>query len=131
MRVTLLHVVTIPPELIEHQGAENPGQETLLEQHVEAQSAAWRESAHREAEAGVFKGARARLEKIAGVEVNTQVATTPHGRVALGILAEMVHGYDAVVVGRGAHSKIEEVLSGSVTRELLKEGEQFALWLVL
>ncbi|MFW5739104.1 MAG: universal stress protein, partial [Myxococcota bacterium] len=102
--VTLFHVGPIPPELVEHPGAEDPRQEAVLEHQAGVRSRDHQGRIAAEVESKVLAAPKRRLEE-AGMAVDTKVITSPHPDPARAIMAELeAGGYDGVVIGHHKHS---------------------------
>lgn len=116
--VTLFHVAALPPELIEHPGAEDPVEETLLERKKAAQARGYQRAIEREGYDDLFAPAEERLAR-SGLTVHRKVVTQVHPRPAQAIIDVVRDGaFDAVVLAHQDRGKISEWLFSSVAEDV-------------
>jgi nucleotide-binding universal stress UspA family protein len=107
--VTLLHVGPIPPELVEHPGAEDPEREERLEQRVAERSRQYDQELAEQMHEELFAAPKAKLSSL-GLTVREKVITEPHPDPARAIVAEMEAGsYDEVILGREEAGRVKEL----------------------
>lgn len=132
--VVLLHVAGIPPELIEHRGAQRSEEERALEHEVGEGARRFREEIRPRIESEVFGPAKERLSRGARegeLRVRTLLATDPSPDPTPTILAEAERErYDAVVIGRRAHSGIMSFRLGGTASKVVHHLHDTPIWLV-
>jgi nucleotide-binding universal stress UspA family protein len=136
IEVTLLHVLEIPPELLEHGGAENSGKEHRLEEHLESQREKWMQSSQKRMEDEFFAPARKILKQKGiqeeDVQIRMKVTTDmPHPDVAMAIIQEIARGgYGTIVLGRRGKSMLRDFVFGSVAFKVIHHVKNCAIWIV-
>jgi len=133
--ITLFHVCSVPPRLLEHEGAEDPDEEERLEEALEARYQQWREAKRSEVEQDVFQGGL-RVLREAGVDeqhtrVMTRFVTEAHADVAAQILQEQdEHDHDVIALGRHGLSTLTELVFGRVTSRVVHHAKSRAIWVI-
>jgi nucleotide-binding universal stress UspA family protein len=130
IRLHLLHVAPILPELLEFGGSENP----QVKDNSEAELAKSRLDFLEDLAQAVFAQAQAILDH-AGVPasaVNTHFLTTVNGEDVIQNLLEaaQTNACDTIVVGRQSHSWLRELVQPHLADELLRKGAGFTIWVV-
>jgi nucleotide-binding universal stress UspA family protein len=130
VRLHLLHVAPILPELLEFGGSENP----QVKDNSEAELAKSRLDFLEDLAQAVFAQAQAILDH-AGVPasaVNTHFLTTINAEDVIQNLLEVAqtNACDTIVVGRRSHSWLRELVHHHVADELVRKGEGFTIWVV-
>jgi len=134
-RITLLHVVAVPPAFREHPGASDPDEERRLEEEMKEGKQRWMKETKEELEETLFGPARRRLEAKGasgeGVVVRSKMVADPHSDVASAILDEIKRGgYHVVVLGRRGKSTLKTFLMGTVVHRVVHNVEGCAVWVV-
>lgn len=138
--ITIFHVVGIPPELMEHGGAEKggatqPDRERLLAEELQENQRKWREQVLEKVEKEIFAPAK-RILGDRGFQgalstIETKVAINSHPDVALAIIEEIDDdGYATIVIGKRGRSKIKEFLLGGVTCKVIHHIQGCTVWVV-
>lgn len=133
--ITLFHVCSVPPRLLEHEGAEDPGEEERLEEALEAEFLDWRKAKHSEVQREVFQGAL-RLLREAGVDerhtrLTTRFVTEPHADVVSQILQELdQHDHDIIALGRHGGSALTDLLFARMVSRVVHHAKGRAIWIV-
>lgn len=133
--ITLFHVCSVPPRLLEHEGAEDPDKEERLEEALEAEFQQWRQAKHSEVQKDVFQGAL-RVLREAGVDerhtrLTTRFVTEAHADVASQILQEQdEHDHDIIALGRHGLSTLTELVFGRVASRVVRHAKGRAIWVV-
>lgn len=133
--ITLFHVCSVPPRLLEHEGAEDPDEEERLEEALAAEFRKWREAKHSEVQSDIFQGALQLLRE-AGVDarhtrLTTRFVTEPHADVASQILQEQdEHDHDIIALGRHGLSTLTELVFGRVASRVVHYAKGRAIWVV-
>jgi nucleotide-binding universal stress UspA family protein len=136
IEVTLLHVLEIPPELLEHGGAENSRKEHRLEERLASQREEWKQSSQKRMEDEFFGPARKILKQKGIQEQDVQIRmklTTdmPHPDVAMAIIQEIARGgYGTIVLGRRGKSMLRDFVFGSVAFKVIHHVKNCAIWIV-
>jgi nucleotide-binding universal stress UspA family protein len=136
VEVTLLHVLDIPPELLEHGGAEDSSKEHRLEESMENQRQEWMQTSQKRMEEEFFGPARKILKQKGvqeeAVHVRTKLATDmPHPDVAMAIIQEVAKGsYGTVVLGKRGKSMLREFVFGSVAFKVIHHVKNCTIWIV-
>ena len=133
--VVLCHVASIPPQLLEHPGAEDPERQRQLEHEAGEARRAYYAQLAGELERDLLEPAKRRLHERAPpgaeVSVQTRVLTEPHAQVTEVLLGQLEAGeYDALAVGWHERSPLAALLDGSVSSKLARRVRPVALWLV-
>lgn len=134
-KITLLHVLDVPPALREHPGAEDPDEERRLEEELKDTKQQWMKESEKKLEETLFGPAKKRLEAkgLTGkaATIRTRVTADPHSDVAAAIVEEAKRGdYSIVVVGRRGKSTLKEFLMGAVAHKVVHNVEGCAVWVV-
>ncbi|MHC4959245.1 MAG: universal stress protein [Planctomycetota bacterium] len=132
-RVRLLHLLPLmPPELLEHGGAEDPGRERELEDELRAEQARWIERKEQEAEP-VFARARRILETgVAPGAVETECRASID-RVAVArdcVEAARESGCETIAIGREALPWHRELVRRHMCDELVRHARGLTVWVV-
>jgi nucleotide-binding universal stress UspA family protein len=133
--VTLYHVISVPPALLEQGGAENPDEERKLEEELRDAKQRWIMETSERINREIFSPAEEILGKTGEVEdvsvVKTKIEYDPHSDVAGTIVSETKNGgYDVVVLGRRGESTLKEFMMGSVVHKVVHQAEGCAVWVV-
>ncbi len=134
-RVTLLHVVSVPPSLREHPGAEDPDEERRLEEELKDGKQQWMKDSQAELEKTIFGPAKERLAakgvSAEGTRIRTKIAADPHSDVADAIVNEANRGdYGVVALGRRGRSTLKAFLMGTVVHKVVHQVQGCAVWVV-
>jgi nucleotide-binding universal stress UspA family protein len=134
-KIVLFHVPTsMPPQLLEFGGAENPVREQRAEAELSAAQATLAAAVESAAQP-IFERAKTRLceAHIADQAITTELFLPPGERsLDTSILgAARLHGCSTVVVGRQASSWLGEFFQGHVADKLIEQADDLALWIVL
>ena len=132
--IVLFHVpASMPPQLLEFGGAENPAKEQRAEAELRATRAAWVEEVTRAAQP-IFARAKTRLREayIAEEAVKTQLAVPPAEHSLEASILEAARAYDCrtVVVGREAFSWLKELFQAHVADKLIQQADDLTFWIV-
>jgi nucleotide-binding universal stress UspA family protein len=132
-RVLLLHLLPLmPPDLLEHGGAEDPLRERELERELRAAQTRWIQDREREAEP-VFDRAREILEKsIAPERIETECrASVDRIEVARDCVeAARERGCDTIAIGREALPWHRELVRKHMCDELVRHADGLTVWVV-
>jgi nucleotide-binding universal stress UspA family protein len=132
--VCLLHVLrSLPPELLEFGGSEDPETEEKLEKKLKDKREQWIEKAKTQA-VPILKRAKATF-KNAGIPANAVKMYfwlgTSGERVAADILdAGRLYKCNTVVVGRRSFSWLKGIFSHHVADELIRKAHDLTVWVV-
>lgn len=134
-KITLLHVLDVPPALREHRGSEDPDEERRLEEELKDGKQQWMKESQKELEETLFGPAKKRLEAKGltgdGGTIRTRVTADAHSDVAAAIVDEAKRGgYGVVVLGRRGKSTLKEFLMGAVVHKVVHNAESCAVWVV-
>lgn len=138
--ITLFHVTSIPPALMEHAGPakagpEEPDRDRQMAEEMQKRQRKWQEEIRETTEKEIFTPAKQVLEK-RGVQaplstIETKVATHSHPDVALAIIEETkAGGYGTIVLGKRGRSMIKEFLLGGTTCKVIHHIQGCAIWVV-
>jgi nucleotide-binding universal stress UspA family protein len=133
--IVLFHVpASMPPQLLEFGGAENPAREQRAEAELSAAQAAFMADVERAAQP-IFARAKTRLRDahIADEAIQTALFLPP-GEQSLDtsiLEAARAHGCGTIVVGRAVSSWLGELFQGHVADKLLEHAGDLTLWIVL
>jgi nucleotide-binding universal stress UspA family protein len=127
--LTLYHVVDLPPSLLEHGGGEASARR-VTEKHRQ-----WSTQEEGRVERTIFAPAKQILRNGTAKEgkpiIRVLELAEAHPDVAQAILEEAhTGGYDVIVLGRGGHSGLKEILFGSVTAKVIHHLEDKTVWIV-
>lgn len=133
-QIILFHVpASMPPQLLEFGGAEEPTQEQKAAAELSSAQAAWVEEMTRAAQP-MFARAKARLRDahIAEEAIKTQLSIPPaeQSLEASILRAAQVLECGTVVVGRAAFSWQQELFHTHVADKLLQQADDLTLWIV-
>ena len=131
VHVTLFHVLgPMPRKYLEHGGSENPEREQQIERELRTEQQAWLQR-QRQAECPYLVKARDALIQ-AGMSRDAIDLKFGHEEdIARNILEEVrAGGYETVVVGRGAPTRLKRMFGGSVTEQLLRNANGLSVWIV-
>jgi nucleotide-binding universal stress UspA family protein len=132
--ICLVHVLSpLPPELLEHGGAEDPAKEARLEADLRSEQRRWISDAKKKLQKALDK-ARTILRK-AGIPAGAMQALfcePEEGRYAAESILNMARECRSrtVVVGRRSVSWFHELFSQELSEELLRRGKGFCVWTV-
>ena len=131
--ITLFHLLpALPPELLEHGGAEDPVRETALEEQLVRDREQWVLRAELMARPILEKAKR--ILKNAHVEernLHQMFATTVYDRLDIELLeAARERGCGTIVLGRRHHTLFEDLTKTHLSNKLLKEASGMALCVV-
>lgn len=121
--ITLYHIISIPPILLEHGGSEDPAKERYLGEMLRAEQRKWLQKSRKKIEKEIFAPAK-RILKEKGVQnsavkILTKLDAYAHPDMAWDIVTEVrANGYCAVVLGRKKKTALREFLSGSVATKV-------------
>ena len=132
--ITLYHVISIPPMLLEHGGSENPKKERQLGEMLREERRKWLEKNRKRIEKEIFAPAKRILRekgvREGAVTILTKLDAYPHPDVAWDIVTEIrANGYCAVVLGR-KKTALREFLSGSVASKVDHHIANCAVWII-
>jgi len=133
-RVHLLHLLApLPPEVMEHPGAEDPGEEARLERAMEEKAEKALERRCREAQP-LFDRARTILE---GAGFPPEAVTTECRRSvdSLTVARDCLEAADenhcaTIAIGREILPRGREALHRHVAEDLVKHGARHTIWVV-
>lgn len=133
--ITLLHIISSPPSLLEHRGSEDPDEEERLGEELRARRKNWVDESEARVEKEIFAPLiqilKERGFKEGTNKILTKVATSAHPDVALSIVDEVQSsGYDTVVIGKHAISRIGELLTASVAAKVVHKIRECGIWIV-
>lgn len=133
-RICLAHTLpSLPAEMMEFSGAQNPGTEDWLEARLRASRHLWASAAKRKASVSLEHGyAELRHAGFARGEIEVQFCV-PSGRAnapkeILALARE--RGCHTIVVGRKSLSWLREMLQTNPADELVRLGIGFTTWVV-
>ncbi|GJL66848.1 MAG: hypothetical protein NPIRA05_18190 [Nitrospirales bacterium] len=132
--IVLFHVLpSIPPELLEFGGAEDPGIEQTLDETLKKEQADWIENTKLAAEP-IMENAKTILHQ-AGVfpsRITALFSSSIHRPDIVGELIGTAHKQNCgtIVVGRESYSSFKEIFHHHVGEELAKKGQGFAVWVI-
>jgi nucleotide-binding universal stress UspA family protein len=134
-RITLMHVIDVPPAFREHPGSEDPDEERRLEAELKESKQQWMKDSQAELEKTIFGPARERLAAkgvtVDNVKIRTKVAADAHSDVAAAIVDEAKRGeYGIVAIGRRGKSTLKAFLMGTVVHKVVHQVEGCAVWVV-
>lgn len=134
-RVTLLHVIDVPPAFREHPGSEDPDEERRLEAELKESKQQWMKESQTELEKSIFGPAKERLAAkgvtMDNTRIRTKVAADAHSDVAAAIVDEAKRGdYGVVAIGRRGKSTLKTFLMGTVVHKVVHNVEGCAVWVV-
>lgn len=134
IHVRLLHVLpSIPPELLEFGGAEDPQTEQRLSADLRQSQARWIETAKSNAQPSLDNAMAILLNGgLSPHEVSTTFSSSIHRPDVAREILEAARNWNCgtLVVGRHAHSWIKELSSSHVGEELVRKGQGFAIWVI-
>lgn len=133
-RVCLIHILPpLPPELLEHGGAQHPADEPRLEADLREQQHAWISSAKKSAQRGL-KEAKMILQHagVAKGSIRAFFCEPGEARDAAASILDMARERKCrtIVVGRESASWFHESFSEELAEELLRRGKGFSIWVV-
>ena len=131
-RIVLGYVLpSLPTELLEFGGAENPEKEEKLGKDLKREQKRWLSVARRKAR-DVFTGAHAVLQRagVPGSAVKTTTMYLPEGQDPVERLLEMaaVHRCHTIVIGRHPVSRLQELFGGDLAEKLVRRIHGPAVW---
>ena len=132
--VVLFHVLpSIPPELLEFGGAEDPGTEQKLDKALKKEQAQWIENAKKTAEP-MLDNAKMILYRIGMLPamITTVFSQSIHRPDIVRELIETARKQNCgtIVVGRESYSSFKEIFHHHVGEELAEKGQGFAIWVI-
>ena len=133
--ITLYHVISIPPMLLEHGGSENPEKERQLGAMLREEQRKWLEKSRERIEKEIFAPAKRILREKGvredAVTILTKLDAYAHADVAREIATEVrSNGYCAVVLGRRKKTALREFLFDSVVSQVDHRTENCAIWVI-
>jgi nucleotide-binding universal stress UspA family protein len=134
--VTLLLIVELPPELLEHGGGTRSEEEHQIEQRMEKARHDWLQERQREAEPEVFAPARRALLESAGADHHLVVTSRiaggrPEDKAAKTILDEIEQGgYDVLIIGHREETEHDLTALGHLDEEILAESPDCDVWVM-
>jgi nucleotide-binding universal stress UspA family protein len=133
-QVFLFHVpASMPPQLLEFGGAEDPAQEQRAEAQLSAAQDARLEEATRAAQP-IFARAKTRLRDAHIPEdvIKTEVFMPPAEQSLEASISQAAraHGCSTVVVGREAFPWLKELFQTHVADKLIQHAHDLTLWIV-
>ena len=131
-RIVLGYVLpSLPTELLEFGGAENPEKEEKLGKELKGEQKRWLSVARRKAR-DVFTGAHMVLRRagVPGSVVKTTTIYLPEGQDPVDKLLEMaaVHRCHTIVIGRHHVSRFQEFFGGDLAEKLVRRVHGPAVW---
>lgn len=131
-RIVLGYVLpSLPTELLEFGGAENPEKEEKLGRELKGEQKRWLSIARRKAKE-VFSGARIALGRagVPGSVVKTTTVYLPEGQDPVDKLLELaaMHRCHTIVVGRHPVSRFQEFFGGDLAEKLVRRVHGPAVW---
>ena len=131
-RIFLGYVLpSLPTELLEFGGAENPEKEEKLGKELKGEQKRWLSVARRKAK-DVFTGAHVVLQRagVPGSVVKTTLIYLPEGQDPVDKLLEMadLHRCHTVVIGRHPVSRFQEIFGGDLAEKLVRRVHGPAVW---
>jgi nucleotide-binding universal stress UspA family protein len=132
--VVLFHMpASIPPQLLEFGGAEDPAQEQRAQAKLGTARATWMREVASAAQP-IFARAKTRLHQahIAAEAVKTELFIPPAEQsLEAGILeTARTHECGTVVVGREEFSRFQDLFRSHVADKLIQEADHLTLWIV-
>ncbi len=132
--VVLFHLLpSIPPELLEFGGAEDPGTEQQLDDALKKEQAQWIQNAKKTAEP-ILDNAKAILYRVGVLPamITTVFSPSIHRPDIVRELIETAHKQNCgtIVVGREPYSSFKEMFHHHVSEELVQKGQNFAIWVI-
>lgn len=133
-RVCLVHLLpSLPPELLEHGGAQNPAKEGEVEAELKAEQEEWLGSAK--------KAAQRNLERAAGMlrspslprkSIQLLIGEAGDGKEAAERIFELADRCKcrSIIIGREAASRLHSFFSTELPDELLLHAKGFAVWVI-
>lgn len=127
--LTLYHVVDMPPSVLEHGGVPETARVMKVKQGE------WFEQQKERVEREIFAPAKKLLQggtaKEGKPQIQVKELAEAHPDVAHAILEEArTGGYGTVVLGRGGHSRLKEIVFGGVTWRVIHDLQDKTLWIV-
>jgi len=131
-RIVLGYVLpSLPTELLEFGGAENPEKEEKLGKELKGEQKRWLSVARRKARE-VFTGAHMVLRRasVPGSVVKTTTIYLPEGQDPVDKLLEMadLHRCHTIVIGRHPVSRFQELFGGDLAEKLVRRVHGPAVW---
>lgn len=134
VQVRLLHVLpSIPPELLEFGGAEQPQLEERLSDELRQNQARWIEAEKHNVQGSLDKVLAILLESgLSSDQVSTTFSSPIHHPDMAREILESAQTWNCgtLVVGRHTRSWIRELGSSHIGEELVRKGQGFAIWVV-
>jgi len=134
VEVRLFHVLpSIPPELLEFGGAEQPQLEQRLSNELRQNQARWIETAKHNVQESLDKASARLLENgLSSDRVSTAFSSPIHRPDVAREILEAAQAWKCgtLVVGRHTRSWIKELGSSHVGEELVRKGQGFVIWVV-
>jgi nucleotide-binding universal stress UspA family protein len=132
--ILLLHVpAPMPPQLLEHGGAENPAQAQRAQAELRTAQGELLDEMATMVES-IFARAQARLHEahIPEESIKTELFMPPAEQSLDRSILQAAHAHDChtVVVGREAFSWLRELFQGHVADKLMQQAEGRTLWIV-
>lgn len=133
-RVCLVHLLpSLPPELLEHGGAQNPDKEGEVEAELRSEQDKWLARAK--------KAAQRSLERAGGIvhdsgvpekSIQLLIGEAGDGRQAAERVFELAEQCKChtIVIGREVASRLHSFFSTELPEELLLHAKGFAVWVV-
>jgi len=133
-KVCLAHTLPeIPAHLIEHGGAENPGEEEELERELHSDQNQWTVAAKKKAQP-VLARARTVLSKagLTAKSIEERYFDPAEGRARGDEILELAieRNCSTIVVGSESLSRWRQLLGNDPVEELLRRGKGFTVWVV-
>ena len=131
-RIVLGYVLpSLPTELLEFGGAENPEKEEKLGKELKGEQKRWLSVARRKARE-VFRGAHMVLRRagVPGSVVKTTTIYLPEGQDPVDKLLEVaaLHRCHTIVIGRHPVSRFQEFFGGDLAEKLVRRVHGPAVW---
>jgi nucleotide-binding universal stress UspA family protein len=131
-RICLGYVLpSLPTELLEFGGAENPEKEEKLGKELKGEQKRWLSVAGRKAR-GVFRGAQMVLRRagVFGSVMKTTALYLPEGQDPVDKLLETaaVHRCHTIVIGRHHLSRFQELFGGDLAEKLVRRVHGPTVW---
>jgi len=134
IHVRLFRVLpAIPPELLEFGGAEDPQTEQRLSADLKQTQAGWIATAKSDAQPSLDKAMAILLHGgLSPHEVSATFSSSIHQPDVAREILEAAKNWNCgtLVVGKRAHSWLNELTAKHVGEELVRKGEGFAIWVV-
>lgn len=133
-QVYLFHVLpSIPPELLEFGGAEDPKKEEVLSDELRKIQNQWIDEAKGKAEP-IMNKAKAILHQggLSPDAIRTEFSPSVHRPDVVRDIIEAAHNFNCgtVVVGRDSFPGFWESFRHHIGKELVEKGQGFAVWVV-